>query len=342
MQILSLTPDFSVQLPPLALTIGNYDGVHLGHQALLGALVAHAQQKNLKSAVMVFEPQPREFFQADNPPARLTNLSEKAALIAQCGIDYLLVARFDEAFRSLSAAQFAKLLRVLGVVDLVLGDDFRFGHDRMGDRAFLQQAGFGVDQLPSVLAAGERVSSTAIRHALAQGDLAQASQLLGRDYAITGEVVHGDQIGRTLDFPTANIALNRKKAALQGVFAADVFVLDGAAACNAPSKPSDFQAAGTPLAWQNFAKDGKTGIQGTKPHSLLGAVSVGTRPSVNGTQERLEVHLPEFAGDLYGKVLKVEFLHYLHGERHYDGLDSLKAGIDADVQHMLAWRKAQG
>lgn len=326
MQLIHLTLDNLPSLPPLALTIGNYDGVHLGHQALLLALDRDAKQMGYQSAVMVFEPQPREFFTPDDPPARLTSLAEKAKYIGDLGVDYLIVASFDQAFRSLSAQDFATLLQGLNVRHLVLGDDFRFGHDRVGDKAFLAAAGFGVDSLHSVLQDGERISSSLVRKALAAGDLASAKSLLGRAYAITGQVEHGDKIGRTLDFPTANIAINRIKPALHGVYGADVIgFVDG--------RQIDLVSLG---------KDGQTGVVGMAQGSLFGAVSVGKRPSVNGQDWRVEVHLPQFAGDLYGIELQVTFTHYLHGERKYDGLDALKAGISDDVAQLLKWRDAQG
>lgn len=322
MQIISLDIHALPTLPPLALTIGNYDGVHLGHQALLSALIDDASSMSLASAVMVFEPQPREFFNPQNPPPRLTSLPEKAAQIAKLGIDYLLVASFDEAFRSLSAQDFAQVLKNLNVQHLVLGDDFRFGHDRKGDQAFLLQAGFRVDNLHSVLAAGERISSSLVRKALADGDLQRAKVLLGRDYDITGEVLHGDKIGRTLDFPTANVALSRQKPALHGVLAADVIAYQD----------------GQKIDWQAL---GAGGVAGLSAGSLFGAASIGLRPSVNGTDWRLEVHLPEFSGDLYGVTLQVIFRHFLHGERHYDSLAALKSGIEQDIQSLLDWRDGQ-
>lgn len=320
MQIIPLDIDALPALPPMALTIGNYDGVHLGHQALLSALIHDVAKMSLASAVMVFEPQPREFFNPQNPPPRLTSLPEKAEQIAKLGIDYLLVASFDEAFRSLSAQDFADLLKNLNVCHLVLGDDFRFGHDRAGDQSFLLQAGFRVDNLHSVLSKGERISSSLVRKALAAGDLQRAKALLGRDYEITGEVLHGDKIGRTLDFPTANVALKRLKPALHGVLAADVIAY----------------RAGRRVDWQAL---GVGGVAGLGDGSLFGAVSIGLRPSVNGKDWRLEVHLPEFSGDLYGVTLQVIFRHFLHGERHYDSLTALKAGIDQDVRVLLDWRR---
>lgn len=302
-------------LPPLVLTIGNFDGVHLGHQAMLGRALSLAKQLNKKTAVMVFEPQPKEFFSPDTAPARLSNLDEKTALIEESGVDYLLVAKFDEYFRTLTAKDFSDFLKKLGVVALILGDDFRFGQGRTGDGNFLKAEGFLVEYLSTVTENHARVSSTAIRDALASGDLAAAKQLLGRDYLMMGQVMHGDKIGRTLDFPTANIALERLKPALHGVFGVDVRAVDG-----------------QPLTG---------GVAGIAEGSLFGCANIGLRPSVGGQTWRLEVHLPDFSGDLYGRTLQVTFLHFLHGEKKYDSLDALKAGIFDDVRQLLAWRADQ-
>lgn len=310
-------------LPASVLTIGNFDGVHLGHQAMLSQVKAIAKSKNLASAVMIFEPQPREFFSPETAPARLTNLTEKSQLIAEHGIHYLLVARFDNDFRNLSAQAFAEMLVKLNVKSLVLGDDFRFGHDRTGGSEFLRGFGLPVQTLDTVTDhdhQDERISSTRIRECLLKGELATAKHLLGRDYTITGVVEHGDKIGRTLDFPTANIALNRIKPAVHGVFGVSVSATDG-----------------TDLA--SLGKAGQTGVQGLTKGSLFGACHVGTRPAVNGVEWRLEVNFPKFDGDLYGRELTVTFLHFLHGERDYDGLDALKHGIEQDVVDLLAWRE---
>lgn len=319
MQIIHLDPKNPPALPPLALTIGNFDGVHLGHQAMLHTLQKDAIPKGLDTAVMIFEPQPQEFFNPTNPPARLTNLSEKSALMATFGVQFLLVANFNAEFRSLSAQAFGDLLCQLNVRHLLLGDDFHFGHDRRGDKDFLKARGFDINTLTTVQQDNVRISSTAIRNALGAGDLALASLLLGRQYSMTGRVVHGDKIGRTLNFPTANIALDRAKPALHGVFGADILI-------HQDKQLLEF-------------KD--TGVCGTRPYSLFGAVNIGTRPSVSGAEYRLEVHLPKFVGDLYGLTLQVIFLTYLHGEKTYPNLNALKLGIKQDVQALLSWRAQQ-
>ena len=320
------------------LTIGNFDGVHRGHQAMLSEMITQAHKQGLASAVMIFEPQPREYFAALNnqpngAPARLTCLAEKQTLLAHFGVDILIVASFDDDFRSLSADEFAKLLeQTLNVQALVLGDDFRFGHDRTGDSEFLRQYGLPVSTLDTVTdntLLADRISSTRIRDLLTKGKLGAAHELLGRDYTITGKVVKGDQIGRTLSFPTANIELSRLKPALHGVFGVDVVIVD---------------KDGEPLkdAWSAIAIDNASGLSGLRPYSLFGTANIVTRPSVDRPSEwRLEVFFPDFKGDLYGQTLQVRFLHHLHDERKYDGLAALKAGIEQDVQDLLAWREKQ-
>ena len=311
MQIVTLDPKNPPPLPKHALTIGNFDGVHLGHQAMLTTLQNCGHHHHLKTAVMVFEPQPREFFNPNNPPARLSSFDEKAELIQSFGVDFLIKAKFDDDFRTLSAQSFGDILQSMNAKRLVLGDDFAFGHDRIGNQAFLTKMGFMIESLPTVLMNGERISSTAVRQALTMSDLQSAKRLLGRDYAITGKVVHGDKIGRTLNFPTANVQLNRLKPAVSGVFGADVFIYkDG----------------------QMVRFDAHHGVQGSRPDSLFGAVSVGTRPSVHGQEYRLEVHLPEFEGDLYDLTLTVIFTHHLHPEIHYPNIQALKAGIAKDIE----------
>ena len=327
-------------LAPCVLTIGNFDGVHLGHQAMLKQVKALASKLNLISAVMIFEPQPREFFAPETAPARLTNLAEKQALLAEYGVDTLIVASFDNDFRALTAKAFADMLALqLNVQALVLGDDFRFGHDRTGDSQFLRDYGLAVTNLDTVTDGSsstknnaddaERISSTRVRDLLLAGDISAANQLLDRDYAITGLVVGGDKIGRTMDFPTANIDLNRTKPALHGIFAVDVVALDN-------------QGQVKPDGLSQGAIDNKIGVAGLRAHSLFGTASIGTRPSVDkGHEWRLEVHFPKLQADLYGQTLQVRFLHYLHGERDYKSLEALKAGIHQDVADLLDWRDKQ-
>ena len=322
-----------VALPPCVLTIGNFDGVHLGHQAMLAHVRDIAKAQNLGSAVMIFEPQPREFFAPATAPARLTNLTEKQALLAEYGIETLIVASFDSDFRSLSAQAFADILALrLNVQALVLGDDFKFGHDRTGDSQFLRDYGLDVTNLHTVIddkGKGARISSTRIRDLLMAGDINAANALLGRDYAMTGVVIGGDKIGRTMDFPTANVALERIKPALHGIFAVDVVSLDD----NGNVIPNGLTA---------LTDSENPGVAGLRPHSLFGTANIGIRPSVDKEHDwRLEVHFPKLQADLYGLTLQVRFLHYLHGERHYESLEALKAGIHNDVIDLLEWRAKQ-
>lgn len=327
-----------ILLAPCVLTIGNFDGVHLGHQAMLAQVRALADEQNLSAAVMIFEPQPREFFAPATAPARLTNLAEKQALLAEYGVETLIVASFDSDFRSLTAQAFADILaRRLNVQALVLGDDFRFGHDRTGDSQFLRNYGLHVTNLHTVTDSSntnndhdaKRISSTRVRDLLLAGDISSANQLLGRDYAITGNVIGGDKIGRTLDFPTANIDLARLKPALHGIFAVDVVRLDE-------------RGQVIPNGLTELAIQGRQGVAGLRPHSLFGTANIGTRPSVDKEHNwRLEVHFPLFQADLYDQTLQVRFLHFLHGERHYDSLDDLKTGIHNDVTDLLEWRNTK-
>ncbi|MGE6441922.1 riboflavin biosynthesis protein RibF [Psychrobacter sp. NPDC078409] len=339
----SSTDTVPVELAFCVLTIGNFDGVHLGHQAMLAQVREIAHTQDLGAAVMIFEPQPREFFAPAKAPARLTNLAEKQALLAEYGVETLIVAGFDTEFRSLSAQAFADILaKRLNVKALVLGDDFRFGHDRTGDSQFLRGYGLDVTNLHTVTDNSTdsdsvdttdndaaRISSTRVRDLLLAGDLQAANRLLGRDYAITGVVVRGDQIGRTIDFPTANIDLQRIKPALHGIFAVDVVSLD---------ENGNVIANGL----TTLATDSHTGVAGLRPHSLFGTANIGKRPSVDkGDDWRLEVHFPQLQADLYGLNLHVRFLHFLHGERRYDGIEALKAGIHQDVADLLEWRDKQ-
>lgn len=323
----------AISIAPCVLTIGNFDGVHLGHQAMLSQVCALADERQLSPAVMIFEPQPREFFAPDTAPTRLTNLAEKQALLAKYGIKTLVVASFDSDFRKLTATAFADMLaQCLNVKALVLGDDFRFGHDRTGDSQFLRDYGLSVTNLHTITdstAIDTRISSTRIRDLLLAGDISAATVLLGRDYTMTGSVVSGDKIGRTLDFPTANIDLARIKPALHGIFAVDVVALDT-------------QGHVIPNGLTMLAPDTQKGVAGLRAHSLFGTANVGTRPSVNKPHEwRLEVHFPDFQANLYDKTLQVRFLHYLHGERRYEGLAALQSGIHQDVADLLAWRASQ-
>ena len=282
------------------LTIGNFDGVHLGHRALLEELKAKARELGLPSAVLTFEPHPRELFAPDQAPARLASLRDKIELLAECGVDRAHVCRFNRQLASLSAEQFIQriLVRGLAIRHLIIGDDFRFGKGRSGDFTLLQEAGrqhgFAVEAMRTVERDGQRVSSSAVRKALAEGDIEHAERLLGRAFVIAGRVMDGKKIGRTLGFPTANIQVKRKRLPLSGVFAVTVSGLGG--------------------------------------KSLPGAANVGVRPTVGeGLKPVLEVHLLDFDQDIYGRHVDVNFLHKMREEAKFESLDALRSQIDRDV-----------
>lgn len=280
-------------------TIGNFDGVHRGHQVILDELKQAGARLGLPDVVMIFEPQPQEFFAGDKAPPRLMHWRDKVDALRAHGVDGVFCARFNDAFRHLNARQFVELLLVqgLGCRHLVVGDDFRFGCDRSGDFAFLQEAGrefgFTVANTPTVIVAGARASSTRVREAVVGGDFALAEELLGGPYRISGHVAHGDKIGRTIGVPTANIALKRRVSPLHGIYAVKVHGL------------------------------------GEAP--VYGAASVGTRPVVNGTDNRIEVHLLDFSGDIYGRRIHVEFCKKLREEQNFPSLDVLKEAIQLDI-----------
>ena len=292
-------------------TIGNFDGVHLGHQAILAQLAGQAGRLRLPRLVITFEPQPQEFFAGPKaPPARLMRLREKLLALDGLGIERVLCLEFDHRLAAMPAERFIEdlLIERLGIRYLVIGDDFRFGHRRAGDFAMLVQAGqrhgFAVADNHSYSVGGERVSSTRVRQALAQGDLDLAARLLGRPYDMCGRVAHGDRRGRTIGFPTANIHLHRRVTPVYGVYAV---LLSG----------PDLQL------WPGIA-------------------NVGCRPTVEGERERLEVHLLDFQGDLYGRHAKVDFLHYLRPEQRFASLAALQAQIQQDEQTARAWFAARG
>jgi len=314
----------NTELPKTAVTIGNFDGVHLGHQAMITQLKAVAEEQNLKTVVMIFEPQPLEYFKGYDAPPRISSLREKVEYLTELGVDYIAVAKFDETFRSLNANAFATLLKEkLNAEHLVLGDDFHFGKNRQGNSEFLKNYGFQVTNLSTVALAGERVSSTRIRQMLQAGDLALAAKLLGRPYSITGRVQYGDQIGRTINFPTINVALKRHKPCLNGIYGVEVICETGSL--------KDKVKADNPE---------KLGIAGYEPTALFGAGHVGTRPAIKQVHPewRLEVHFPDVSANLYGLLMRVTFLNYLHGEKDYPSLEALKAGIDDDVEKLLEFR----
>lgn len=284
-----------------AITIGNFDGVHLGHQAMLARLTARAASVGAAPTVLTFEPHPREIFTPDAAPTRLTSLREKLEILRALGVAHVHVCRFTRPFAALSAQEFVQRILVDGLQAryVLVGDDFRFGAKRAGDVALLQtmgaQHGFETETLATVEAAGQRASSTAVREALAAGDMAQAAQLLGRPYSISGRVVGGDQLGRKIGYPTANIQLKHNRPPLKGIFAVHV--------------------------------------QGLERPDWPGVASLGTRPTVHTDgRPTLEVHLFNFERSIYRQHLRVEFLHKLRDEAKFPSLDSLIAQIGEDAR----------
>lgn len=290
-------------------TIGNFDGVHLGHQAVLGQLSGKAAELGIPSVVITFEPQPQEYFAPETAPPRLTRLREKLKALVRYSVDRVLCLGFDQKLAALSADDFIKTILVdgLGVRYLVVGDDFRFGQQRRGDFTLLQEAGahygFQVVAMHTFYIDDERVSSTRVRNALAEGDLNTAEKLLGRPYRMCGRVAHGDKRGRTIGFPTANIHLHRKRTPVEGVYAVELFGLD------------------------------------VEP--VAGVANVGTRPTVDGTRSLLEIHLFDFDADIYGRYVSVDFVHKLRDEKRFDSFEILKQQIMQDAENARSWFRAR-
>lgn len=295
---------------PVALTIGNFDGVHLGHQAMLARLAEAARRLNVPSCVMTFEPHPREFFAPDQAPTRLTSLREKLELLAQFGVERVQICRFDFEFAKTTPEDFITriLRRGLAARWILVGDDFRFGARRAGDLSMLKQAEadcrFRVHAMHSVMVDGERVSSTQVRQALAAGNLPRAGHLLGRPYSISGRVVSGDRLGRKLGWPTANVLMKHNRPPLSGIFAVEVDGIDG--------------------------------------RVLPGVASLGVRPTVaHDARPSLEVHLLDFGREIYGAHLKVDFLHKFRDEEKYADVETLKRQIALDVENARAFFRHQ-
>ena len=303
--------------PPLALAIGNFDGVHRGHQAILAAAAAAAQQHGLASAAMTFNPLPREFFakirnDASFSSTRLMNTTEKLAAIAEAGVEHVFMPQFDARFAAQSPDEFVGALVKMNVRWLMVGEDFRFGAKRSGDAGTLRRAGeergFILETMPDVAIGAERISSSAIRDALMTGELGAAARMLGRPYSIIGRVTHGKKLGRTLGFPTANITLTRRKPALSGVFAVQ---------CRLVTR----------------GLEGVAGIENTKTGTILnGVANLGTNPvvSVDG-HHHLEVFLFDFAADVYGQRLVCTFIEKIRDEQNFASLDALCLQMHDDV-----------
>jgi len=287
----------SVQARDCVVTIGSFDGLHRGHQVLIERALAHAARLGLPAMMVTFEPLPREFLQAANPPARLTNFRERWRLLSATGLDRLCVLPFGPRLRSLSGQQFVELLAAARARVVVVGHDFRFGRGGEGSAswcaAHAAQHGFTVDLVDEVPVDGERASSGRVRTALAAGEFDSAARMLGRGYSMRGRVRHGNQFGRTLGFPTANLAVKRRRVAVQGVFAVRV--------------------------------------SGAGLHALPGVASLGTRPMVHGHEMLLEAHLFDFDGDLYGRELEVEFVTRLRDELTFASMDAMVQQMQLDA-----------
>lgn len=294
-----------------AATVGNFDGVHRGHQVILAELKAKAAALSVPSLVIIFEPQPKEFFSPTGAPPRLANFREKCQLLAAEKIDYVLCLPFNQQLRSMTGDEFIQkvLANGLAIKHLIVGDDFRFGCDRGGDYQALvangESLGFTVQDTATLEVEGERVSSTRIRGELAVNNLVRAHRMLNRIYQISGRVIYGRQLGRTLDTPTANIHLKRSQLVMSGVYCVEI-------------------------------------VHEESQQRYRGVANLGVKPSIEGDHlPSLEVHLFDYSGDLYGQHLTVEFLHKIRDERKFDSLDDLKAAIAADKQaakHYLAAR----
>jgi riboflavin kinase/FMN adenylyltransferase len=286
-------------------TIGNFDGVHLGHQAVLGQLAEKSAELCLPTTLITFEPQPMEYFAPQKVPPRLTRFREKILALQRYSVDRVCCLSFNRKLACLSAEDFIKQILVdkLGVKYLVVGDDFRFGANRSGTFDILAEAGkqygFQVVSMHTFEIDGERVSSTRIREALETGDMQSAEKLLGRSYRMSGRVAHGEKLGRELGFPTANIHLHRQASAVQGIFVVEVFGLDR--------------------------------------EPVQGVASVGTRPTVNQTEALLEVFLFDFNQEIYGQHLQVSFLKKLRDEAKFDSLELLVEQIQTDVEEAQAY-----
>lgn len=285
-------------------SIGNFDGMHLGHQQLLKNLTLLSQQYQLPSQVLIFEPQPAEYFRQEKCPARLMRMREKIHALRQCGVDRLLINYFNKEFAQIPADKFVQdyLVKRLGIRHIIVGDDFRFGFNRLGHIDLLNllgaQNGFIAETMPVFEVNGQRVSSTQIREFLATGNLAKARQFLGRNYRLSGRVAHGEKLGRTIGFPTANIHLRRLLSPIQGIFAVQVY--------------------------------------GLKDKPVAGAASIGTRPTVKGEHVLLEVHLLDFDQDMYGQYIEVEFIEKIRDEQEFLSVEDMRLQIVEDVQRCRA------
>lgn len=289
------------------LTIGNFDGVHLGHQQVIKALVEKAKRLNCISTVLVFEPQPQELFSPESAPARLTRLRDKYVLLERLGVERLICVNFNRKFAELTAKNFVEQLLVerLNVKFLIIGDDFHFGKNRQGNFETLCHAsktfGFGLSDTASYKVLACRISSTEIRKALENNKLDEAQHMLGRPYSIIGRVFHGDKRGRELGFPTANVLLKRRVSPVSGVYVVKINTIDGA---------------------------------------FFGVANIGSRPTVSGIRQQLEVHIFNFKKDIYGQSIEVVLLNKLREEQRFSSLDELKQQISKDSEQALQYTQA--
>ena len=292
-------------LPASAVTIGNFDGVHRGHQLVISQLKKVAGEADLPTVVIIFEPQPIEFFAPEKAPKRLSRFREKIAYLKAQEIDYLLCLRFDRALASLSAEAFVQqiLLDRLGTRHLVVGDDFHFGKNRQGNFEYLQtnsdRFGFVVDETETLVLDGKRVSSTRIRECIRRDDFTKARELLGRPYSLGGKIAHGQKLGRKLGYPTINIKMGDKTLIVKGIFAVSVKGIDN--------------------------------------RVLQGVASIGTRPTIDGVDTILEVYLLDFDEDVYGRTVEVEFLYKIRDEEKFDSLEALSVAIGRDTERAIAY-----
>jgi riboflavin kinase/FMN adenylyltransferase len=299
MQLVRGVHNIRLQDHGCVLTIGNFDGVHLGHQQVIKALVNKAKTLNCVAAVLVFEPQPQELFSPETAPARLCRLRDKYSLLAKLGVQRLICVNFTAKFANQSAQHFIEnlLVKKLGIKHLIVGDDFHFGKNRTGNFSMLCQAGekygFDVSDTTSYKMADCRISSTAIRQALEQDDLVSVKQMLGREYSIIGRVFHGDKRGRQLGFPTANVLLKRRVSPLSGVFAVMIKTISG---------------------------------------EFKGVANIGARPTINGIRQQLEVHIFDFDENLYGQCIEVIVKRKLRPVIKFDSLEALTAQIHQDCE----------
>ena len=286
------------------LTIGNFDGVHLGHARVITALIEKAKALNCTPAVMIFEPQPQELFSPETAPARLSRLRDKYVLLAHLGVDQMICVNFNHKFANLSAQSFVEKLLVerLNVKYLIIGDDFRFGKNRQGDFNTLSQASdkfnFGLSDTESYKLSDCRISSTEIRQALQKDDLKEAESMLGRPYSIIGRVFHGDKRGRQLGFPTANVLLKRRVSPISGVYVVKVKTVE---------------------------------------HCFYGVANIGSRPTVSGVRQQLEVHIFNFNENIYGQTIEVVMLKKLRNEMKFSSLDELTKQITQDSEQAKAF-----